>query len=60
MRNMNNLFKEIISLINQFEDISLKFSEPLDENEMNELLSKQGKAKAEPIAPAPIITIFDI
>ena len=24
------------------------------------LLSKQGKAKAEPIAPAPIIIIFDI
>ena len=34
--------KEIVSLINQFEDISLKFSEPLGDDEMEELLSKQG------------------
>ncbi len=38
---------EIISLLKEFEDISLKFSEPLDENEMNELLSKQGDLQSQ-------------
>ena len=38
---------EIVSLLKEFEDISLKFSEPLDENEMNELLSKQGDLQSQ-------------
>tara|TARA_Y100001970_G_C14167361_1_gene822102 strand:+ start:26 stop:1681 length:1656 start_codon:yes stop_codon:yes gene_type:complete len=38
--------KEIISIIKEFEDVSLKFSEPLDDNEMEELLSKQGDLQA--------------
>lgn len=33
---------ETISLLNQFNDISMKFSEPLDDEQMNALLEEQG------------------
>ncbi|MAR78620.1 MAG: energy-dependent translational throttle protein EttA [Rhodospirillaceae bacterium] len=33
---------EVMNLIKEFEDISMKFSEPLSDDEMNKLLSEQG------------------
>ena len=40
--NVQEGIKEIIDLLDQFNSISEQFAEPLDENEMNNLLEKQG------------------
>ena len=40
--NVQEGIKEIIDLLDQFNLISEQFAEPLDENEMNNLLEKQG------------------
>ncbi len=37
--------KEIIDLINEFNEITQKFSEPMDEDEMNELIERQGEVQ---------------
>ena len=40
--NVQEGIKEIIDLLDQFNSISEQFAEPLEENEMNNLLEKQG------------------
>ena len=40
--NVQEGIKEIIDLLEEFNSISEKFAEPMDENEMNDLLEKQG------------------
>ncbi len=40
--NVQEGIKEIINLLDQFNSISEQFAEPLEENEMNTLLEKQG------------------
>ncbi|MDG2140462.1 MAG: energy-dependent translational throttle protein EttA [Gammaproteobacteria bacterium] len=40
--NVQEGIKEIIDLLEEFNSISEKFAEPMDENEMNVLLEKQG------------------
>ena len=40
--NVQEGIKEIIDLLDQFNSISEQFTEPLEENEMNNLLEKQG------------------
>ncbi len=38
--------KEVLDLLNEFEEISLKFSEPLGEDQLNELLEYQGELQS--------------
>jgi len=41
--NVEEGVKEIIEKLNEFNDISLKFAEPMSDDEMNDLLAKQAK-----------------
>ena len=41
--NVEEGVKEIIEQLNEFNDISMKFAEPMSDDEMNDLLAKQAK-----------------
>jgi sulfate-transporting ATPase len=41
--NVEEGVSEIRQLLQDFEDLSAKFAEPMDDDEMNDLLEKQGK-----------------
>jgi sulfate-transporting ATPase len=45
--NVEEGLGEIISVLNRFNDISMKFAEPMSEDEMNKLLEEQGNLQSE-------------
>lgn len=45
--NIEEGVSEVMSLLHQFNDISMKFAEPMSDDEMNKLLEKQGNLQQE-------------